>query len=109
MVGLYLGAIIILVAGPIALDVIKWKFYLVLIIPTALHLVNIYFMFPETMQRSLEDINVAFGEQVAVHYYHASKDEEALYAEALAAEETKAVTGADLDKADLHVEHTEKI
>lgn len=39
----YFGAaIILLVAGPIALDKISWKFYYVLIIPTACYLVAIY-------------------------------------------------------------------
>lgn len=89
MVGLYVASIILLVAGPIALDVIKWKFFLVLIIPTALHLVNIYFFFPETKQRSLEDINAAFGEQVAVHYWHATQEEEEIYAKAMADEEAR--------------------
>lgn len=110
MFGLYLAAIVILVAGPIGLDVIKWKFFLVLIIPTAFHLANIYFVFPETKQRSLEDINAAFGDEVAVHYYHANKDEEALYAEALAAEEAGNATGIVLKGADdLHIEHQEKV
>lgn len=89
MVGLYLGAIILLVAGPIALDVIKWKFFLVLIIPTALHWLNIFFVFPETKQRSLEDINAAFGEKVAVHYWHATEEEEVMYAKAMAEEEAE--------------------
>ncbi|KAK5144727.1 hypothetical protein LTR16_012820, partial [Cryomyces antarcticus] len=77
MVGLYVGSIILLVAGLIALDQITWKFFLVLIIPTALHWLNVFFLFPETKQRSLEDINAAFGEKVAVHYYHATEEEEA--------------------------------
>jgi MFS family permease len=39
----YFGAaIILLVAGPIALNKISWKFYYVLIIPTALYIVAIY-------------------------------------------------------------------
>lgn len=53
MVGLYLADIILLVAGPIALNNIGWKFFLVLIIPTAFHIVFVYFMCPETKGRSL--------------------------------------------------------
>lgn len=84
MVGLYTAAVVILVAGPIALDVIKWKFFLVLILPTAVHWINVYFLFPETKNRSLEDINVQFGGQVAVRYYGAGAEEEEMYARALA-------------------------
>jgi MFS family permease len=87
MVGLYTASIIILVAGPIALDVITWKFFLILICVTAVHWVNVFFFFPETKQRSLEDINVAFGEKVAVHYYGASAEEEKQYAAAIEEEE----------------------
>lgn len=53
MAGLYLADIILLVAGPIALDKIGWKFFLVLIIPTVLHILFVYFMCPETKGRSL--------------------------------------------------------
>ncbi|KAK6369935.1 hypothetical protein LTR64_005173 [Lithohypha guttulata] len=77
MMGIYLADIILLVAGPIALDKIGWKFFYVLIIPTALHVVFVYFMCPETKGRSLEDINAQFGEQVAIHYYGASEQEKA--------------------------------
>jgi hypothetical protein len=75
MMGLYLADIILLVAGPIALDKISWKFFLVLIIPTALHIVFVYFMCPETKGRSLEDINAQFGEAVAVKFYGATEEE----------------------------------
>ena len=77
MCGLYLADIILLVAGPIALNNIHWKFFFVLIIPTAFHLVFVYFMCPETKGRSLEDINAQFGEKVAIHFYHATAEEQA--------------------------------
>lgn len=52
------------------------------IIPTAVLLLCVYFFFPETKQRSLEDINAAFGEKVAVHYYNATTEEEEEYIKA---------------------------
>lgn len=83
MCGLYLADIILLVAGksgsqrdtsmwnwlssnallvgPIALNNIGWKFFLVLIIPTALHIVFVYFMCPETKGRSLVRSNALFN------------------------------------------------
>ncbi len=103
MVGLYLASIIILVAGPIALVVITWKFFLILIIITALHWVNVFFLFPETKQRSLEDINVAFGEEVAVHYYGASAEEEKQYAAAIDEEEHR--RGSVMEKGPLYQDH----
>jgi hypothetical protein len=53
MVALYFADIILLVAGPIALDKVGWKFFLALIIPTFFHLLTVYFMFPGTKNRSL--------------------------------------------------------
>lgn len=88
MFGLYSASIILLVAGPIALDQITWKFFFVLIIPTALHWLNVFFFFPETKQRSLEDINVAFGDQVAVHYFGATAEDERQFAQAIAEEQS---------------------
>lgn len=111
MVGLYTASIILLVAGPIALDKISWKFFLVLIIPTALHLLNVYFVFPETKQRSLEDINVAFGEAVAVKYYGAGEEDEKIYAEAQEEEDRIHHTGVPTvdDKGVAIVKHVEKV
>ncbi|KIW10105.1 hypothetical protein PV08_11065 [Exophiala spinifera] len=75
--GLYLADIIILVAGPTALNNIGWKFFIVFIVPTFLHIIFVYFMCPETKGRSLEDISAQFGEQVAIHYYGATEQEKA--------------------------------
>ncbi|KAH8807242.1 arabinose-proton symporter [Xylogone sp. PMI_703] len=79
MAGLFCGTLVVLVAGPIALNNISWRFYLVLIIPPAIEWVCIYLWFPETKQRSLEDIAEAFGDKVAVHYYHATLEEQVAY------------------------------
>ena len=81
MAGLFCGTIVVLVAGPIALNNISWKFYFVLIIPPAIEWVCVFLWFPETKQRSLEDIAESFGDKVAVHYYHATMEEQAAYAE----------------------------
>lgn len=118
MSGVYLADIVLLVAGPIALDKIKvrkptmntlhfdfqtphalrsicirvcvnakskqWKFFLVFIIPTTVLWLCVFFFFPETKQRSLEDINAAFGDKVAVHYYNATTEEEEEYLKVIA-------------------------
>ena len=82
----FAAQIIILVAGPIAPNNVGWKF-LVLICPTAVYIPVIYFFFPETRQRSLEDINAQFGETVAVHYFNATEEEEKEYAKAIEIQE----------------------
>lgn len=83
MTAWYSAQIIILVAGPIALAKIGWKFLLVMIVPTTLYFFLIYFLFPETRQKSLEDINEAFGEVTVVHYAGATAAEEQEYHKAI--------------------------
>ncbi|PGH22944.1 hypothetical protein AJ80_02993 [Polytolypa hystricis UAMH7299] len=111
----FAASIIVLVAGPIALEVIKWKLFFVLIFPTALHLVGVYFLYPETKQRSLEDINAAFGEQVAVRFYGATEEDEAVYAKAMEAERRQShqqqepgETSSE-EKSAAHVENSSKV
>lgn len=111
MSALYLADIVVLVAGPIALEKIKWKFFLVFIIPTAVEFVVVYFFFPETKQRSLEDINAAYGDTVAVHYYGATSEEQAEYLKAIAAGDLVHHGGTNgiNEKGDSEVSHTEKV
>jgi hypothetical protein len=93
MCGLYLADIILLVAGPIALNNIQWKFFFVLIVPTTVHILFVYFFCPETKGRSLEDINAQFGEQVAIHYYGATDAEKAELEQAAVEDEEFEVKG----------------
>ena len=69
-----LAALIMLVVAPIALDAIGWKFFYVLVFPTAIYLPTIYFFFPETARMSLEEICQQFGESVAVHMFDGKTD-----------------------------------
>ena len=82
MAGLSCGTLVMLVAGPIGLNAISWRFYFVIIIPPAVEFLCVYLFFPETKQRSLEDIAEIFGDKVAVHYYQRTEAEQAMYAEA---------------------------
>lgn len=79
----YTGQIIILVAGPIGLTNIGWKFLLVMVVPTGIYWFLVFFLFPETRQKSLEDINEAFGEVTVVHYAGATAEEEQEYYEVI--------------------------
>ena len=113
MMGLYLADIIILIAGPIAFERISWKFFFVLLVPTAFHIVFVYFMCPETKGRSLEDINAQFGEQVAIHYYGATEKEKNEFEVAIEQDEkvdqTHETDRADLTKTVAEQTHVEEL
>lgn len=81
MAGLFSGTLVVLVAGPIALNDITWRFYFVLIVPPAVEFVCVCLWFPETRQRSLEDIAEAFGDKVAVRFYETMVEERAVESE----------------------------
>ncbi|KAK3110266.1 hypothetical protein LTR53_015619 [Teratosphaeriaceae sp. CCFEE 6253] len=108
MANQFAAQIIILVAGPIALNDIGWKFFLVMACPTAVYIPVIYFFFPETRQLSLEDINAEFGDKVAVHYHGATAEEEAEYAQAIDVEGHGGMLSAKTNILDA-VQHVEKV
>lgn len=92
----YLSSEVTLVAAPIALNAIGWRFYLVLIIPSVVYVAIIWFFFPETKGRTLEEIGALFGDEVNVasHWYDATEEDRARIAtEALAME----MKGSDED------------
>ncbi|KAH7112818.1 general substrate transporter [Dendryphion nanum] len=47
---------------PVAIETIGWKYYLVFLIISALIIPTVYFGFPETMGRSLEELEMMFSE-----------------------------------------------
>ncbi|CAO2657394.1 Nn.00g035200.m01.CDS01 [Neocucurbitaria sp. VM-36] len=72
----YLGSEITLVGAPVALDQIGWKFYLVLICPSVIYIGLIWFLFPETKGRTLEEIGALFGDdRIASRWYGLTEEE----------------------------------
>lgn len=97
----YLASEVTLVAAPVALNQIGWKFYLVLICPSVVYITLIFFLFPETKGRTLEEIGALFGDEknVASHYYGISEEERAkIHEDAL--REVQTSTLHDMDTAD---------
>jgi MFS family permease len=94
----YLASEITLVGAPVALNAIGWKFYLVLIIPSGVYICLIYLLFPETRQRTLEEIGELFEDKVASHWYKASAEVRDLLAQdALRLMESGRLPDLDLD------------
>ncbi|SMR53866.1 unnamed protein product [Zymoseptoria tritici ST99CH_1E4] len=79
----FLASEVTLVAAPVALNEIGWKFYLVLIVPSTLYISLIYLLFPETKGRTLEEIGLLFGDDVHVasQWYDLSPEEKEKVAE----------------------------
>lgn len=122
----YLASEITLVAAPVALNSIGWRFYLVLIVPSVCYIVAIWFLFPvcistptidrfyhsltaiqETKGRTLEEIGSLFGdENIAGHWYGISEEEKAEIAKN-ALRLTKTGRIAEQREADANAEKTE--
>lgn len=66
--GLTLSNVILLVAAPIALNSIHWRFYLVNICWSIYFIISIYFFYPETNGKSIEDLSAIFGDTLVVSF-----------------------------------------
>jgi hypothetical protein len=51
---------------PIAIEHIAWRFFLIFIICDAIFITVVYFVYPETVGKTLEEIAALFGDEVAV-------------------------------------------
>ncbi|KAK3712930.1 hypothetical protein LTR37_008815 [Vermiconidia calcicola] len=72
----FLSSEVTLVAAPVALNNIGWKFYLVLICPSIVYIFVIYWLFPETKQLTLEEIGKQFGDKHIVAQWSGIGEEE---------------------------------
>ncbi|RFU72858.1 mfs transporter, sp family, sugar:h+ symporter [Trichoderma arundinaceum] len=62
--GLFLASLLILVPAPTAFANIQWKYYLLFISMSSVMIIVVYFLFPETKRKSLEEISALFGDQI---------------------------------------------
>lgn len=62
--GLFIATIIFLQSAPTAFANIGWRYYIVFIVITTIIFFIVWFWFPETRERSLEDIGELFGDSV---------------------------------------------
>jgi hypothetical protein len=59
---------------PLAIEKIAWRFFVIFICTDAIFIIVVYFVYPETVNRTLEEIAALFGDEVAVkieeaHHY----------------------------------------
>jgi hypothetical protein len=51
---------------PIAIEHIAWRYFLIFIITDAIFITVVYWVYPETVGKTLEEIAALFGDEVAV-------------------------------------------
>jgi Sugar (and other) transporter len=57
----------------IAIDAISWKYFLIFVICDMVFIVLFYFFFPETKNKTLEELEAIFGDRVAETLEEAGK------------------------------------
>jgi hypothetical protein len=82
IMGQFIATVTLLEAAPTAFQNIGYKFWIILIILTAIYGILGYLYLPETKQKTLEDISVLFGDPVELSFEQAlSKEQEATQSE----------------------------
>lgn len=71
----FIACITYVTPGATAITNIGWKYFVVFICLTAVTVAVIYFYYPETKGRSLEELAELFGDPVVVHLTTATEDE----------------------------------
>ncbi|OAP65560.1 hypothetical protein AYL99_01532 [Fonsecaea erecta] len=68
--------ILLVQVTPIAIEHISWKYFMIFVICTAVYAVVFYFYFPETANKTLEEVGELFGDPVALHIEDAARQAE---------------------------------
>jgi predicted MFS family arabinose efflux permease len=73
----FVACIAYVTPGATAIASIGWRYFLVFVCLTAVTIVIIYFYYPETKGKSLEELAELFGDPVLVHLTNATEAEKA--------------------------------
>ena len=57
------------VVTPIAIEAISWKYFMIFVICDVVFIIIFYLFFPETKNKSLEEIGAIFGDEVSLNVF----------------------------------------
>ncbi|KAF2405496.1 general substrate transporter [Trichodelitschia bisporula] len=73
----FVACITFVTPGATAIATIGWKYFVVFACLTVVTIIVVYFFYPETNGRSLEELAELFGDKVVVHLTNATEEEKA--------------------------------
>jgi hypothetical protein len=71
----FISCITYVTPGATAIAAISWRYFLVFACLTFVTILVLYFVYPETKGKSLEDLNAIFGDEVVVRLADATEEE----------------------------------
>ena len=61
--------LIFVIVTPIAIEAISWKYFMIFVICDVVFIIIFYLFFPETKNKSLEEIGAIFGDEVSFNLF----------------------------------------
>lgn len=100
--------ILIVQVTPLALEIISWRYFLIFLFSNVIFVFILYFFFPETKCKTLEEIGALFGDEVCRDYKAFDVKRHLLIASLAQVAETLEEAGQKYKEEKMQTQHNEE-